>query len=76
MPQKYLTDAANRFDPPINNKTMIMTKKPNPIVQVAMARFKECANTAYVPVANDNTIVPVASWVKSVAIFVQNRRTA
>ena len=74
MPQKYLPDSTNRFAHPKNTKTMMM-KKPNAMIQVAMARFKECANTAYVPVANANTIAAMANMLKNMAIVEKNTRT-
>ena len=36
-------------------------KKNNPITELAMARFKECINTAYVPVTNASIIAPMAN---------------
>ena len=67
MPQKYLPDSTNRFTHPIDTITMMM-KKPNPMILVAMARLKECANTAYVPVANANTNADMANMLRNVAI--------
>ena len=47
------------FEDPILTKKRGM-KKHNPMTELAMARFKEGINTAYVPVTNASIIAPMA----------------
>ena len=42
-------------------------KKSNPMTELAMARPKECINTAYVPKTNASTVAPKADMEKQKA---------